>query len=99
VSALSVLSALVGRMGRRLIRKYGFLLSIHEYCYTNLTSPSILLHVLDLTTRILETFGNGSLPLEDILFNSPYSLIALLQYILKRKQPNITPKEEQHYRK
>lgn len=70
LAALDILIALLSRLERRLLRRYSWLLLIHEYCLTNASSVGVLLRGLEITSRIVEVFGSGSLHLEGLLFTN-----------------------------
>lgn len=64
VSGLKILNALLSKLKRRFIRKFSWLLLVHQYCISSPSSAQTLLLSLSLTANILHTFGNGSLNLQ-----------------------------------
>lgn len=66
---------------------------MHEFCFANVSSLEVMLRGLELTSRILQVFGSGSLDLEALLFTNSNSLMLLLDFLFRRKHFSNQPKE------
>lgn len=53
VAGLDILIALLSRLERRMLRRYAWLLLMHEFCFSNISSLGLLLRGLELTNRLL----------------------------------------------
>lgn len=85
VTGLMVLNEIVGKLRRRVIRKYVWVVLVLEYCVSSPSSVKFVLLSLQLMRNILEVFGNGALKLKEMLFTAEHSLFNLLTYLFRRK--------------